>query len=62
MTVEETLDRIKEFKESESIHITPNTMILSGHVLQYLYDQGYRTREQIMELMRSIAESCERGH
>ena len=51
--MEDIVNRIKEFEGTLS-RVIPDTLIIPGVVRQWLYEQGYETEEQVVELVKSI--------
>ena len=51
--MEDIVNRIKEFEGTLS-RIIPDTLIIPGAVRQWLYEQGYETEEQVVELVKDI--------
>ena len=50
--MEDIVNRIKEFEGTLS-RVIPDTLIIPGVVRQWLYEQGYETEEQVVELVKS---------
>jgi hypothetical protein len=60
MNLNETLSDIREFINKNNMTvITPNTMIVPGGIVGFLYERGYKTEQDVMELIETMA--CKKG-
>jgi hypothetical protein len=54
MNLNETLSDIREFINKNNMTvITPNTMIVPGGIVGFLYERGYKTEQDVMELIET---------
>jgi ferritin-like protein len=55
IVMDDVVNRITEF-DSRLPHRMPDTVILPGVVRQYLYEQGYETEAQVIQLVKDICQ------
>jgi hypothetical protein len=54
MNLNETLSDIREFINKNNMTvITPNTMIVPRGIVGFLYERGYKTEQDVMELIET---------
>jgi len=53
-SIEEAIRQLKKEDQNHCVRLEPKELIIPDDVRQYLYEQGYETEEQIVELVNKL--------